>query len=233
MRLAEILNEAPFTDKQEERFLSSLKKKVDKTKNWPEPAAMTRMVRSASPKAQKVGSGYYSQAYGRSRSNMVIKISHGGGGQEHDALKFLRWARKQKNPHLPKIYNISKRTLRDENTWYDEPSDVHVYVRMERLVPFKPNKYKWKPEHVLFLEWMKKNGYSYFEPDQVIPNWGELKRKAKQLKIKSSKLVRTLDALTKLTGDEELDISISYEDAGNIMLRPSTGEIVIHDPIAA
>ena len=194
------------------------------------------MVKAASPKAKKVGSGYYSQAYGRPRSNMVIKISHGeGGDSQRDTLKFLRWAKKQKNPHLPKIYNISKRVIRDEeNSIYGDPSNVHVYVRMERLIPFKPNKYKWKPEHVPFLEWMEENGYSYFEPDQAIPNWEALKREAKRLKIKSSKLVRTLQSLTKIVSDyEELDISISYQDAGNIMLRPGTNEIVIHDPIAA
>ncbi|KKM88809.1 hypothetical protein LCGC14_1254900 [marine sediment metagenome] len=139
MRLAEILNEAPFTDKQEERFLSSLKKRVDKTKNWPEPAAMTKMVKAASPKAKKVGRGYYSQAYGRPRSNVVIKITHGGGDEETNALKFLRWAKKQKNPHLPKIYKITKRTLRDEGSMFDDQpryglTDVHVYVRMERLI---------------------------------------------------------------------------------------------------
>ncbi len=232
MRLAEILNEAPFTDKQEEQFLSSLKKKVDKTKVWPELRAITKMVKSASPKAKKVGAGYYSQAYGRPRSNTIIKITHGEGGSETNALRFLRWAKKQKNPHLPKIYNITKRALKTDDTWDDQP-DVHVYVRMERLVPFIPNKYKWKPEHVPFIEWMIKHGYSYWEPDRIIPNWEELKRKAKQLKITSSKLVRTLQSISKIDGDhDELDISISSHDAGNIMLRPSTGEIVIHDPIA-
>ena len=190
---------------------------------------MTRMVKAASPKAKKVGTGYFSQAYGRPRSNTVIKITHGGGDEETMALKFLRWAKKQKNPHLPKIYKITKRKLRDESTWYDDDLETHVYVRMERLIPWKPNKYKWKPEHVPFIEWMEKNGFSYSEPNYIVPDWEELKRKAKQLKIKSSKLVRTLQSISKI--DDELDLSISAWSAENIMLRPSTGEIVIHDPL--
>ena len=231
MRLTEILNEAPpFTDKQEERFLSSLKKTVDTTDKWPQPGAMTKMVKSASPKAKKVGSGYYSQAYGRPRSNTVIKVTHGGGGSEVNALKFLRWAKKQKNPHLPKIYNITKKMLDTRRSYWDDNPDVHVYVRMEKLIPFKPHKYKWKPKHVPFLEWMDEHGYLYGEPYDFVPGWEELKRKARQLPL--GKLVRTLQSLIKLTDNDELDISMDSRSAHNIMLRPSTGEIVIHDPIA-
>ncbi len=228
MKLEQIL-EAPFTDQQEQRFLTALRKDVGKRGEWPQPRRMTSLVKSASPKAKKVGTGAYSQAYGRTRSNVVIKISHSSDGE--DTLKFLRWAKTKKNPHLPRIYSIKKTTIKNEFDPYDSfytNQEIYAYARMERLVPLNPKKYNWKPEHVPFLEWMYQQGYAY--PEEFISNWDELKLKTQKKNVKTSKLHQTIISLSKIADDGELDIMLSRYSAHNIMLRPGTNEIVIHDP---
>ena len=54
MKLEQIL-EAPFTDKQEERFLTALRQDTESDDGFPSPTKMTRMVKTASPKAKKIG----------------------------------------------------------------------------------------------------------------------------------------------------------------------------------
>ncbi len=236
-RVLSQVHETPFTDRQEQRFLTTLGQDVDKRDSWPSPHRITKMVKDVSPKAKKIGSGGYSDAYGRDRSSMVIKLTHGGDGAE--TLRFLKWAKQKKNPHLPKVYSIKKIQSAPKPTEFDDfwgsSDDVNVYARMERLVPLHPNKYKWKPEHVPFLEWMFLTDHGD-RPEYIVggDKWRKLKSQASRQRIYSSKLVQALKMVTRLAGIDdfdELDITlISDQIAHNLMVRPSTGEIVIHDP---
>ena len=228
------LHETPFDARQEKRFLTALKQDVKKKKYWPAERRVTQLVKNISPKAKKVGSGHYSQAYGRERSRSVIKITRDGDGA--DTLKFLKWVKDKKNPHFPKIYSIenlkTNQRPESERNYWDIYDDTHVYARMEKLVPLHAKKYKWKPEHVPFLEWMFLNDIGD-RPEYITgyKKWTKLKREARRKRIYSSKLVQAMRMVKRL-GDGELDISlISDERAHNLMVRPSTGEIVIHDPI--
>jgi len=227
------IQETPFTDKQEQRFLTTLKQNVKRTDTWPSSQKMTKMVRGASPKAKKVGSGGYSQAYGRKGSTKVIKLTHDGDGVQ--TLRFLKWAKQKKNPHFPKIYGLEKIEAepRHERFYWDTGGrETNVYVRMEKLVPLHTNKYKWKPEHVPFLEWMFLNDLGS-RPSWITGNekWKKLKREARRKRIYSSKLVQAMRMVKRLGGGD-LDITLTDDaKAHNLMVRPSTGEIVIHDPI--
>lgn len=102
---------------------------------------------------------------------------------------------------------------------------------MERLVPLITRKYKWKPEHVPFLEYLSNEGYfeNVYTMDIIgsEAKWTALQQEAKRKKIKTSKLLQTFRTLEKRHGI--LDVALSTV-GHNIMVRPSTGEIVIHDP---
>ena len=226
------IQETPFTDKQEKRFLTSLKQDVTKKKYWPSDRGMLKLVKKASPPAKEIGRGMYSAAYSHNRSGTVIKITDDGQGA--DTLRFLRFVQTKNNPHFPIIYSL-KRIHRTQKDDYDE---VHVYVRMEKLIKLDPETFNWKPKHVPFLEWMHDHGYGD-DPDEVVEKaedygsgrWEALKKIARKKKIKSSRLVQAMQMIERLA-DEELDIHLSaIFVAHNIMVRPSTGEIVIHDPI--
>jgi len=226
------IHETPFTDQQEQRFLTALRADVKKTDTWPGSKKMTKLVKGASPKAKKVGSGGYSQAYGRDRSSMVIKVTRDGDGE--DTLKFLRWAKQKKNPHFPKIYGLEKiqaEPQRERFFWDDKARETNVYARMEKLVKLKPKSYKWKPEHVPFLEWMYLNDIGD-RPEYIVgyDDFAELRRQARRKRIHTSKLVQAMRMVKRLAGGE-LDIHLDDRMAHNLMVRPSTGEIVIHDPI--
>lgn len=221
MKLKQIF-EAPFTDKQEDRFLTALRQDVKRHSSWPSPIKVKKMVKAVSPKAKKIGAGAFSQAFGRDRSNVVIKLTHDGDGE--DTLRFLRWAKSKRNPHLPKIFSIKKIKSRDEGGVYD----TNVYVRMEKLVPLYPRRFKWKPEHVPFLEWMYLNDYGE-KPEYVTGD--KIWKKIKQGKrIHTSRLTQLMRMLNRLNRGDELDIAIDSNAAHNIMVRPSTNEIVVHDP---
>lgn len=216
MKLHDIISEAPFTDKQEDNFLRAIQQQ-EKKKGWPKPMAVAKLVKKHSPTAKKVGAGVFSQAFGSDKSSVVVKITMDGDGE--DTLRFLQWAKKQNNPHLPVLFTVKK--IGSE--------DAHVYARMEKLVPLYPKKYHWKSKDVPFLLWMYKNGYGF--PETFVPDWEEIQRAAQLKNIKSSKLLKTMQALNKM-GDGELDIDLfgGQHSAHNIMLRPSTNTIVVHDP---
>ena len=230
MHLKEILNEAPFTDKQEERFLNALRQDVKKRGEWPPESKIGQMVRKVSPPARKVGSGMFSDVYGRNRSSVVIKLTN---EEDPMALKFLRYAKKHNNPHLPKVFSLQKVITKEQDYTGELVPTINFYARMERLNKLVPKKYPWKPEHYPFLVWMRRRGHleQAWRVDDYIPNWEEIRITGKD--IKATKLTRTLDTLARLRGKGEgLDIAIGPSGGHNIMVRPGTNELVIHDPFA-
>ena len=229
-RVLSQVHETPFTDKQEQRFLTDLKQNK---KDWPGQTKMSRMIKQASPSAKKVGSGMYSRAYGRDRSNVVIKISKHADTNNANTLDFLKWAKRKRNPHLPKIHSI-KQFKEDVPDWHWGAHDEwsNIYVRMERLVPLFPRKFKWKVEHVPFLKWMYFNDFGD-HPESFFgeKRWKEIEKESVRKRIYTSKLTQLMRQLDKRY-DDNIDIHLySNQKAHNLMLRPSTGEIVIHDPI--
>lgn len=214
MKVHQIITETPLSPSEEKRFLSGFRKEIQKTGRWPSQKHTKTILKSVSPKTRQIGKGATSVAYGRKGSDTVIKISKEGADAQ-ETLEFLRWAKQQKNPHLPKVYNIQEPHRGDPNA-----GEFYAYVRMERLQPLNIEKFPWSEKHVPFLLWMQRTGYDA-RARTILGSLKDLARK----RVKNNALVNTLNAVSDMAGGH-LDIRLNH----NLMVRPGTDDIVIVDP---
>lgn len=242
MKIKELL-EAPLNPQDEPNFLRDLE-----NAGWYDRRETKKLLQKYVPTIKKAGSGTFSTVYHKEGGDSVVKITHQMAGDEC-AIQYLLWAKKrQNNPHVPKIYSLK----------YTEAGDL--YARMEPLQKFNGNKYNWSEKDIPMLVYfdsfcdvpsrffMKALGYKNFAS---IPKEKRAKRfytfglrgilnhdEANKIEIwarrqfRSNLLIQTLKAIQNLSvkGHCTLDVDISF--GHNVMIRPSTNEIVITDPLA-
>jgi len=228
----------------------NLKPKKTKNRKWYEPEyehVDTDLTDVLGPYLEKkglkqLGEGAFAIVYGRPHANRVVKVSM---EQDHCWLKYANWAMGQqhKNPHVPDIYHLESYMLEQDNG-----REIPVFFAvMEKLLPFDEEHINFKdPSNIDLLAYLsqhegfrdltpmrkgmgwKKDPYEpphdFWDPDPKYINKVE-KRAAKGKKHGVVKLFKQVERMwERCTGD--------FHD-GNIMIRPSTGEFVITDPLAA
>lgn len=192
-----------------------------------------------------LGEGAFAVVYGRPGANRVVKISQ---GEDRCWLKYANWAMGQqhKNPHVPDIHHLETYTITSTYPG-DRPSKTPVFFAvMEKLLPFERKNINFKDEsniallaylatHEGFPHFTKmrkgmafkghpfKRPYDHWNPDPKYMNRME-KFAEKGEKHEVIKLFKQVESKWRnCEGD--------FHD-GNIMIRPSTGEFVITDPVA-
>lgn len=257
MKVRDLLQEAPFTAAQEEKFLKQLKsaQKSEFGNEFPDKWEIAKLIKKIEPRATRLGRGSFGFVYGKPRGKSVVKVSHG----DPKAIRYLKWCLDhQDNPHVPKIYSLytSKNSL---------------YVRMEPLSDITPS-FKWSKEHLPLLMWIHLNiegvPLSIFESilGGVKRNAKEFKEKKKDFnpfgtsaqhksalkdlfssdeefnawlkKIKATwtddQAVKVLKAAAKINGGSRfVDVLVDKHGAANMMVRPGTSTIVISDPVCS
>lgn len=243
MKVKDIVTEAPFNPKQEKEFLSKLRS-AEQEDGWPDQSVIAGLIQQIEPRATEIGSGMFGYVYGKPKGKSVIKTAH----NDPDALRYLRWCLKnQSNPHVPKIYSIYTAKTGPKQPYHS------FYVRMESLADI-PQNFSWGEEHLPFLtlidaeggevpgpvyakafgfrryeEWQEMAALSdYFDNDKDYRQFVVDMRRA----WKTNPLTQPLMAARKISG--ALDIGFGTDEIfQNAMMRPSTKEIVITDPVSS
>lgn len=238
------LFEAPLTSREEKKFLSQVSDYSKEYEEWPRPDKVQKMLKKISPKSKKIGSGSFSDVYGKDRGKSVVKMSK---SDDACALLYLQWAQKQKDdPHVPRIYKLQ--SMGDS-----------VYARMEPLKPLHALNYPWNQQHlsllvyfnefdlaVMALGYKTKNDIpEKYRYDNSIPSsllrhpaeWEDLSVAYQQqiLKLaksqnKTNSFIQTYEKIRKLDLSRCF-MDFEIRDGHNIMVRPSTNELVFADPI--
>lgn len=150
-----------------------------------------------------IGEGAYSQVWALHGSNAVIKVSTKA---DKCWLLFAEYSKLHPNKHLPKISRLIK--------YKSKYNGAEFFIAfMERLEPI--SKAKWMTSSFDDIK-----GMIVFSYD---------KEKMKEYTKKNPDLAKIFDDLIQARIKTNCGFDIHR---GNIMIRPSTGDIVITDPLA-
>jgi len=176
---------------------------------------------------KNLGSGAFSVVYGRPSSNRIIKISI---ISDRCWLSFANWAISQNNPHLPKIYHLESYSVitKSHSTRSGKKTIPVFFAVMEKLDALDVETiFTIDEAYMPFLAYVHKKGHGDW--DGLLGNieWGKYGGKRKLIEAsKKDPIVKLFQRIEKkwktCFGDLKLD---------NLMIRPSTGEIVITDPV--
>jgi hypothetical protein len=193
---------------------------------------------------KNVGKGQFAVVYGRSGSNRVVKVSK---KEDYCWLKYAEWAMGQNNPHVPEIYHLESYQVSIEDQDTDlEMGTVKVvsvfFAVMEKLKPFKVKDINIK-DNLPLLVYLSEYVDGIDISDEVFAralgakpesdNW--VSQYSDKFYEKLGKLERqgsrhpAVKLFTKVENMWERCAGDMH--SGNLMIRPSTGEIVITDPI--
>jgi hypothetical protein len=195
---------------------------------------------------KRLGEGAYAVVYGRPGSDRVVKVSQ---IQDRCWLMYANWAMgQQHNPHVPDIHHLETYTLTTPGSpdWTGGEKINVFFAVMERLLPFDEKHIDFDNEtNIELLAYLahhegfrnytqlqrgvghKKNPfkrpYNYWDPDPKYIN--------KVRKFAKRGATHGVIKLFKQVVKKWKTCSGDFHD-GNIMIRPSTGEFVITDPLA-
>ena len=204
---------------------------------------------------KNLGKGQFAVVYGRPGSGRVVKVSK---KEDYCWLQYAEWCMKQRNPHVPVIYHLESYEVSIDDTerpnpYIRFPSDTPpeektkgvpvFFAVMESLNPFKLANIDIKANLPL-LAYLSEYVDGVHVPEEVfaqalgvpLPTYGD--RDPEQ----SNKFWRKIDKLTQ-QGSKHAAVKLFKKvehmwercsgdmHDGNLMIRPSTGEIVITDPI--
>lgn len=252
MKIHQIIQEAPFTDEQEAKFLNSMN-----DEDWHSSVKWRDNIQDIRPDIHKIGGGAYANVFGTDKDDTVLKIA----GNDKGAIAYISWCiRNQKNPHVPKILKMVK-----------SPNKTFLYVRMERLkmptgkiltletIPALMYVASRFDERCIDLDVIRQFIYPalmsiYYIPYHDVGKYEDAERWNKQ-EVLNNILLNNPSVLSKLQKEWSKDpltqvfrfvnkarkstkvfkdfrISAEGYDMHNIMQRPSTGELVVTDPLA-
>jgi len=187
---------------------------------WESPMQLQKWLKQNGFK--KISRGAFSSVYAKPNHNRVVKLSY---RQDDGWTAFVNWVLQQtKNKYLPNIPWFKQ---------YQYRGNEFFVTIVERLKPFDIYRNADKiNDPVVIAGLIMYADLSIGEEDSL--NWALFNkyriRSAKRLvkKNKSHKFIWTLNRINKLKGGEY------YYDlhSDNFMVRPSTGDIVITDPLS-
>lgn len=238
------ITEAPLTQRQEKQLMSKVGRHQEITGSWPDAGSMISMIQEIEPRARSIGAGMFGEVFGKPQGRTVVKLA----GDSFTALQYIKWCTEnQNNPHVPRIYSL----FTPERHGYRRVS--RFYIRMERLVELVPYKYKWGKQHLPFLSLLRKiegggldtalfaAAFGFDNPEDY--NREELqdlfsKKKDYQDFIAQMAMLWKTDPLCQPLREAQniggvVDLYLTWDEAENMMLRRSTNQIVITDPVAA
>lgn len=188
---------------------------------------------------KKIGSGAYSTVYSKIGKNYVIKVFE----DDHAYQLYLEFIQQNRNnPHVPKIQKI----MIDASKQKEINTNEVGIIMMEKLKPVEYSDISWR---FLILENFKQylrnvdaihtpldEFLEYFKK-RYIQEYGHRKYHFKSIKrfdyflesnLEICRLLYNLRKFLQQKGENKFfDLH-----SGNFMIRPSTGEIVVSDPIA-
>lgn len=152
----------------------------------------------------KEGEGVYGAVYSSAEHNIVIKIDKGSIDKPY--LKFARFCKEHRTPHLPKMGKI-------------RVFDNYYVLPMERLTPGKGK------DFALMCAWCDMYANASTEEESDLAYNAEFPKQWMDQKHDIANLIHELEQI--------IDINDEYFDIheGNIMMRGNT--IVFTDPMAA
>lgn len=160
-----------------------------------------------------VGTGFYSNVYGKKYTNHVIKVGHTRYKDPIDDayLSFIRMVANSKNPHFPKVLGFSL---------YKAAGTYWYAVKLEKLVPFFKVPYKKRKDRV--FHWVKVSSYEEESQREYI-TWNP-NRSPKRCKFEKD-AYNTLYALFRRHNDDLHENNIMWRKQSNSQLQ-----LVITDP---
>lgn len=199
----------------------------------------------------QIGFGSFGTVFGKSNKNYVIKVYHDDPAYER-FLDFIE--QNQNDPHIPKI---NRRIIRQPKDSRDSDYDYGV-VAIEKLGKLERSRWRWDMVP-LFQKFLKGIGVLNLSFDEYIDKSIKSVRQDLQEDIdfykdnphgkyyshSYRKLLKRLDYFVesnlglfktfykfkKFLEDNNATHKFDLH-SGNFMIRPSTGEIVVIDPIA-
>ena len=183
---------------------------------WESPLMLTQWLHDNGFK--RLNSGMFSVVYAKPNHKRIIKLSF---AKDSGWATFAKWAMKQTaNKYLPNI------------EWIKHYADGKFFVTiMERLRPFKFTDYRKIDDRVILAAL-----YVYADLDinelkeirDILANDFNIKSPTALVKrSKSHKFIWTLKRIRKIKGGNLNDLH-----SDNFMVRQSTGDIVITDPLS-
>jgi len=221
MKLHQILTEVP---KPEER------REIRQT-DWAGPREIASWLKKRNFK--KIGSGAYSVAYARARSDKVVKFSK---IEDYCWLKFAKFVKGTRSRHLPQIFDLVE---------YKSASGQKLFVTvLEKLKPVKFENIDWTGYNKGILSWLVNEEVIYkvntkrvqnqigkilgFESANSEEFFKEIYKHAKRFERSNKSFANIYRQLKQKVGKK---CFIDIHD-GNVFYRASTNSFVFLDPYA-
>jgi len=221
MKLHQILTEVPKPHERSE---------IRQTE-WRGPREIAAWLKKRNFK--KIGSGAFSVAYARARSDKVVKFSK---YEDYCWLKFAKFVKGTRSRHLPQIFDLVE---------YESASGEKLFVTvLEKLTPVKFENIDWTGYNKGILSWFvdelviydvntirvqkqisKILGYEFTDTDTFFKN---IRKSAKRFERSNRSFANVYRQLKQKVG-KKCFIDIHH---GNVFYRESTNSFVFLDPYA-
>lgn len=193
---------------------------------------------------KELGSGAFAVVYGRRGSNRVVKIST---DLDKCWLKYANWAMGQhNNPHVPDIHHLESYTITTSGhgTRSGRRASPVFFAVMERLLPFAEEHINVEKNLPILAYLARYQGFDAFTKMQR--GVGQKQNPFNRPHSYWSPDPKYMHRLNKFAGEGKKHPAVKlfrrvaekwkncqgdFHD-GNIMIRPSTGEFVVTDPVA-
>lgn len=167
-----------------------------------------------------IGSGTFSDVFGKDGSNVAVKIGRKSGDEWP---RFARLAIKDMDQHFPRIYSL-------------EEFGGYYMAQMERLEQIGADLYQLTFMNIQFLSWyfhnITRDMYDMVSDPAIV---GPIKRLAHVNPDESARIAGVFESehpslATAMRKIRNLGMTMDLHRS-NVMIRPSSGTIVLVDPI--